>query len=209
MESKDLFSQKGNIYAIGRPTYASQLIEYLFRKVGFNKNSIIADIGSGTGIFAKQIVDFCDTVICIEPNEDMRRVAHRNLSSYPNIQIVDGDAENTKLGNNSVDFITAAQSFHWFDTDKFLAESKRILKPNGKVFLVWNVRDSESELCKENYRIFDNYCPQFKGFSGGLIKNDKRIVKYFSGKYETIEFDNPILFDKENSSIEACRVRIH
>lgn len=197
MENKDLFSQKGDIYSISRPTYALQLIEYLFKKVGLNKNSIIADIGSGTGIFAKQLADFCDTVICVEPNEDMRRVAHQNLSSYFNLQIIDGDAENTKLDNNSVDFITAAQSFHWFDTDKFIAESKRILKPNGKVILVWNMRDTECDLCKENYRIFASYCPRFKGFSGGTIKDDKRIVRYFSGKYETVEFDNPILFDKE------------
>lgn len=197
MENKDLFSQKGEMYSMGRPTYALQLIEYLFKKTGMNKNSTIADIGSGTGIFAKQLADFCDRVICIEPNEDMRRVAHQNLSSCSNVQIIDGDAENTKLDNNSVDFITAAQSFHWFDTDKFIAESKRILKPNGKAILVWNMRDTECDLCRENYRIFADYCPRFKGFSGGIAKDDRRIIRYFSGNYETVEFDNPIVFDKE------------
>lgn len=197
MDNKDLFSQKADIYSISRPTYAVQLMEYLREKVGFNKNSMIADIGSGTGIFAKQLADFCDTVICVEPNSDMRRVAYQDLSSYRNVQMIDGDAEHTKLDDNSVDFITAAQSFHWFDTDKFLAESKRILRPKGKAVLVWNLRDPECDLWKEGYRIFSDYCPQFKGFSGGMRKDDSRIVRYFSGKYETVEFDNPIISDQE------------
>lgn len=197
MDNKNLFIQKSDIYSISRPEYSLEFIKYLFETVGFNKKSIIADVGSGTGIFAKQLAEFCDTVFCVEPNSDMRRVAYQNLSSYHNIHIIDGSAENTKLENNSVDFITAAQAFHWFEPEKFLTESKRILKPNGKVVLVWNMRDTECDLSKENYRIFSDYCPKFKGYSNGLKKDDLRIIRYFSEKYETIEFDYPILYDKK------------
>lgn len=197
MDSKQLFTQKSDVYAKGRPTYATQLIEYLFKEVGLNKNSVIADIGSGTGIFAKQLADFCNKVICIEPNEDMRRAACQDLSFYSNLQIVNGDAENTTLDNSSVDYITAAQSFHWFDVDKFIVESKRILKPNGKVILVWNMRDPGCDFYKENYKLFAKYCPRFKGFSNGTKKDDPKIIKYFSGIYETIQFDNPIMFDRK------------
>lgn len=197
MDSKQLFTQKSDHYALGRPTYATALIEYLFKEVGFNKNSVIADIGAGTGIFAKQLADFCDKVICVEPNEDMRRVAYDNLSTYSNLQLVNGDAENTTLESKSVDYITAAQSFHWFDIEKFKVECKRILKPNGKVILIWNMRDSDCDLYKENYKIFAKYCPQFKGFSSGMVKDDPRIIKFFSGRVETIQFNNPLIFDKE------------
>ena len=76
----------------------------------------------------------------------MRAVAEEKYAAHKNIISVNGSAENTKLNDKSVDFITAAQAFHWFDRQSFKAECRRILKDNGNILLVWNDRDTETSL---------------------------------------------------------------
>lgn len=203
MNSKEVFSDKAIVYSNSRPSYSQRLIEYLYQTIGISNQSVIADIGAGTGIFAKLLLDRGSSVICVEPNEAMRAIAEKDLSVYGNVGFSDGDAENTKIESESVDFITVAQAFHWFETDKFKSESKRILKCDGKAILVWNTRDTECELCVDNYRIFKRYCPRFKGFSGGVQDHDERIIRYFGGKYERVDFDNPIAFNRE-TFISRC-----
>ncbi len=85
---------------------------------------------------------------------------------------------------------------HIFDVQKFRAECDRILKDSGKVFLIWNVREEDS-MNKELYQIYSKYCPNFRGFSGGIEKDDPRINEFFNREYEYIEFDYPLYYDKE------------
>lgn len=197
MDSTKMFDGYANDYTVGRPSYAAELIDCLYNKYGFSKSSIIADIGSGTGKFAKHLLDRGSQVYCVEPNDDMRRVAEDELSTYPGFHSINGDAETTTLDDNTVDFITTAQAFHWFDVQKFRRECKRILKPGGKVFLIWNVRNMDEALNKELYQIYRKYCPNFKGFSGGIEKDDQRIRDFFDEKYEYVAFDNPLYLDRE------------
>lgn len=191
------FNGIANEYTQSRPGYAPEFIECLFDKYGFSASSVIADIGSGTGKLAKQILDKGCNVFCVEPNNDMRLVAERELCGYPNFKSVAGSAEKTLLHDNSVDFITTAQAFHWFDTKNFKAECSRILKQYGKVFLVWNMRNNEAAVNQELYKIYSEFCPEFKGFSGGIKPHDNRIKYFFDNNYEYITFDNPLYFDRE------------
>ncbi len=200
--NEKLFSGRAESYTKGRPAYATELIDFLFNEVGMKASSNIADIGAGTGIFSKQLLLKGCNVFCVEPNEDMRNALEQNVGYFQNAVIVDGDAENTKLDSTSVDFITVAQAFHWFDVDEFLAESKRILKPNGIVALVWNTR-TECEFSFEHQSVFKKYCPRFKHFNGGVQKNDERIVKYFNNDFNYAEFDNPLFYDKKQF-IDRC-----
>ena len=197
MDSTKMFDGYANDYTVGRPGYATELIDCLYNKYGVSKSSIIADIGSGTGKFAKHLLDRGSHVYCVEPNDDMRRVAEEELSTYHGFHSINGDAETTTLDDNTVDFITSAQAFHWFDVQKFHNECKRILKANGKVFLIWNVRNMDEALNKELYQIYRKYCPNFKGFSGGIEKDDQRIRDFFDEKYEYVAFDNPLYLDRE------------
>lgn len=183
-------------YTVGRPSYAKELLDSFYDFFGIEKSSVIADIGSGTGKFARHLLDYGNDVYCVEPNEDMRNVAEDELNGFDNFHSVGGGAENTTLKDSSVDFITTAQAFHWFDVDKFRSECRRILRENGKVFLIWNVRDMDEKLNQELYDIYKKYCKNFKGFSGGIVKDDERIKKFFDGKYEYVEYDNPLFFDK-------------
>lgn len=197
MDNTKKFDGIANEYTKSRPSYAKEFIECLFDKYGFAASSVVADIGSGTGKFAKQLLDKGCNVICVEPNTDMRLVAEKELCGYSNFKSVSGSAENTNLPDNSVDFITTAQAFHWFDTKNFKEECSRIIKPNGKAFLIWNTRDTDALINQILHRVYSKYCPDFKGFSGGTKPHDDRIKYFFDNNYEYITFDNPLYFDKE------------
>ncbi len=197
MKAKTLFSGRAKDYDKGRPAYSYELIDYIVNEIGITSRDIVADIGAGTGIFSRQLLEKGCYVICVEPNDDMRNSAQELLSDFIKIRFIDGNAEDTKLESSCVDFITVAQAFHWFDVDKFKAESKRILKDNGVAMLIWNSRDAKCDFSIEHQAIFARYCPAFKGFSGGIEKDDIRIQTYFNGKYQYAAFDNPIVYSKE------------
>ena len=196
-ESK--FSGMGNIYAQYRPAYPQEFINYIFSAVGMAKSSSIADIGSGTGILTKQLLERGCSVFAVEPNADMRATAEAALSHYGSFISVDGSAEHTTLENNSVDFITVAQAFHWFDKRRFKEECKRIVRPNGKTVLVWNDRDTSSDLVRENETIIRKYCPEFKGYSGGMdfSGGGDDFHDFFDGDYESMVFRNDLDFDEQ------------
>lgn len=193
------FSGKSKTYAKFRPSYPEEFLSYLYNEIGLSAESTVADIGSGTGIFTKQLLDKGSTVYAVEPNEDMRKVAEENLKEYKNFFSICAAAENTELENNSADFITVAQAFHWFDKDKFKEECKRILKPGGKIILVWNSRNTDSIITKENEKIDIEFCKNFKGYSGGISgpMNKENISLFFNGSFEEKKFDNPLRYDKD------------
>jgi len=197
MDSTQNFSGLAKDYTIGRPAYANALIEHLYSRYGFSDQSIIADIGLGTGKFAKQLLDKGSFVYGVEPNTDMRNIAIEELRNYEKFSAVSGNASETGLEEQSVDFITTAQAFHWFDVLSFKKECKRILRENGKVFLIWNIRDMSHEVNQDSFKIFTKYCPNFKGFGGGIQKDDERIKQFFDEKYEYLEFDNPLTYNRE------------
>jgi SAM-dependent methyltransferase len=80
------------------------------------------------------------TVFGIEPNSAMRAAADELLKAYQRFRSTNGTAEATTLAPHSVDVVTAAQAFHWFDQQQASAEFARILKPQAWVVLIWNER---------------------------------------------------------------------
>lgn len=203
MDNTLKFTGKAAVYAKARPNYAMEFIEYLYNDVGMNSTSVIADIGSGTGILSKALLEKGSVVYCVEPNNDMRETAENNLSNFSNFHSVIGTAENTTLGAGSIGFVVVAQAFHWFDVENFRVECQRILKPNGKVILVWNSRVSTSELVKENALICKKYCPNFVGFSGGDEHKEDNIARFFNDNFEVRRFSNDLQFDK-TKFVERC-----
>lgn len=197
--NEDKFNGMGKVYSKYRPSYPLNFVDYLFTDVGMSQSSIIADVGSGTGILTRQLLEKGSNVYGIEPNADMRVIAETNLNNFPGFTSVSGSAENTTIDDNSVDYITVAQAFHWFDREKFKKECQRILKPEGKVILVWNTRDNENELVIENYEVNRKYCPNFKGFSDGMYgkTNNDDFSDFFNGEYETKVFLNNLIFDMD------------
>jgi len=191
------FSGKNKVYSASRPTYPQFLIDFLFENL-IKVGSVIADIGAGTGIFTKQLSKFNNKIFAIEPNDDMFSSLEENLKNYNNIKSVHGSAENIPLPDKSVDFICAAQSFHWFNQEKFKNECRRILKENGKTILIWNVRDESTLLVKEIDSINRKYCKNYKGFSSGIKVEKESFSDFFKVDFITKDFRNDIPFTKDN-----------
>jgi len=139
-DPEERFSEHAAYYAKNRPRYPVEILRYLESELSFSCVSTVADVGSGTGIFSEMLLKNGNTVFGIEPNQEMRKIAEAILSTYPNFRSINGTAESTTLPDQSVDFITAAQSFHWFDLPRTKPEFRRILRQNGWVVLVWNTR---------------------------------------------------------------------
>ncbi|HVZ41732.1 MAG TPA: class I SAM-dependent methyltransferase [Candidatus Kapabacteria bacterium] len=138
------FSTRVADYLRYRPRYPEQLYAILRDRLGLRRQSIVADIGSGTGIFCEPLLAEGITVYCVEPNREMREAGEELLRGYPGFHSVAGTAEATGLPDASVDMITAAQAFHWFDRPKARAEFARILRPGGAVALIWNDRSTSA-----------------------------------------------------------------
>jgi ubiquinone/menaquinone biosynthesis C-methylase UbiE len=199
MDSKLLFSNKVDNYVKYRPMYPKEYFDYLVDITGISRFSVIADIGAGTGIFTKQIADKVKKVYAVEPNPEMRSACQIHCGDADNIDYIDGSAENTTLKDNNVDHITAAQSFHWFDPVLTKAEFQRILRPGGKVALVWNIQDAENGMIKENDAICRRYCPAFIGFGGGS-SNKKEIYGEF---FRNGKFDHRVLENNINNTLDS------
>ncbi|WP_026566544.1 class I SAM-dependent methyltransferase [Bacillus sp. UNC41MFS5] len=196
MKSTDKFTGKAEVYAKYRPSYPHEYIEYLISKAVLNEDSIIADIGSGTGILSGQLLERGYTVIGVEPNDDMRTVAEQTLKTDSRFITIKATAENITLNDNSIDLVTVAQAFHWFDMEPFRLECQRILKHDAKVALVWNSRDGLSDINKESAEVCQKYCPNFKGFSGGMEETPIAFQQFFKdGKYDLKYFRNDLQFN--------------
>jgi SAM-dependent methyltransferase len=134
------FSSRVGNYVKYRPGYPSGVVETLANECGLTGQSVIADIGSGTGILSELFLKNGNRVFGVEPNREMREAGERLLKKYSNFTSVDGTAEATTLPDRSVDFVTAGQAFHWFDRARARREFARIVRLNGWIVLIWNER---------------------------------------------------------------------
>jgi SAM-dependent methyltransferase len=134
------FSSRVTNYVKYRPSYPAAIIGLLMAECGLMTDSIVTDIGSGTGLLAKLFLKVGKHVLGIEPNREMREAGEQLLRGYERFSSIAATAEATTLPEHSVDFIPAEQAFHWFDEARVGAEFARILKPNGWIVLIWNER---------------------------------------------------------------------
>lgn len=132
------FSKRVENYIKYRPGYPAEIISLLESECGLTPQSVVADLGSGTGISAELFLKHGNKVFGVEPNADMRAAGERFLANYPNFVSVDASAEVTTVSDHSIDLIVASQAFHWFDREKVKLEFRRILKPHAWVVLIWN-----------------------------------------------------------------------
>jgi len=142
-DSKERFSRRAADYVKWRPSYPQEAIELLFNACGLRPSDAVADVGSGTGILTALLAPRVAKVFAVEPNKEMREAGETRLARFPNVVSVAASAESSGLPDGAVGFICAAQAFHWFDRPKSKAEFRRVLKPEGRVALLWNSRASD------------------------------------------------------------------
>ena len=114
MRAVDQYSQRAISYARYRWDYAPAAVEAIVKECGLTENSIIADIGSGTGMLTRHFADRVGTVFAVEPNSDMRGIAAQTLHGCKAWQSIDGFSDATTLPECSVDMITVGRALHWF-----------------------------------------------------------------------------------------------
>lgn len=152
------FSERAADYANYRPGYPTAAIDSILEGLDKPSQLVAADIGAGTGISSRLLAERGMRVLAIEPNAEMIQAA----LLHPLVEFQDGTAENTNLPSTSVDLVVCFQSFHWFDPKLTLLEFRRILKPTGRLAVVWNDRDRSDEFTQSYTRlvqIASNYHP--------------------------------------------------
>jgi len=160
------FGERVDDYVKARPSYPAELLDVLARECGLTKKSVVADLGSGTGIFTRLLLESGATVYAVEPNDEMRGAAERDLASE-RLHSVRGRAEATTLPDASIDLATAAQAFHWFDVEATRRELVRILRPDGFTALVWNDRDTKSTPFLRAFEaLLVAHCPKYPELQG-------------------------------------------
>ena len=132
------FSTQAVTYAQGRPDYPRQLTGWLADTLRIDAQSSVIDLGAGTGKFTRLLSTLAPTLTAVEPVAAMGAQLTKLL---PDVRLVNGTAESIPLPSASADAVVCAQAFHWFSTEAALAEIHRVLKPDGRLGLVWNVRD--------------------------------------------------------------------
>ncbi len=148
-DPRERFSQRVADYVKARPSYPRAALDCLRDEFGLRREHVIADVGAGTGIATGLLLERGCTVYAVEPNAAMRAEAESALRGNPRFRSVAASAEATTLPPRSVDWVVAAQAFHWFDPDGARREFSRILRPGGNVALLWNDRREDTPLMSE------------------------------------------------------------
>jgi SAM-dependent methyltransferase len=191
------FSNRVENYLKFRPGYPPEIIDLLERECGLTAVSVIADIGSGTGLLSQLFLKHGNRVFCVEPNAGMRTAGEKILAKYPNFVSVNASAENTTLPDHSIDFVVAGQAFHWFNREQARTEFLRVLTPGGWVVLIWNgFRVEKSPLVAGYQRIVLRYGTDYQEVRREVTTLN--LESFFTlGSLKRVQFDYQQLFDFE------------
>jgi len=197
MNTVERFSNRVANYVKYRPGYPVEVIQFFKDHLGLNADSVIADIGSGTGLSARLFLENGNTVYGVEPNAAMRDAAEGFLKDFPNFKSIDGTSEATTLPDESVEHLIAAQAFHWFEPEGTRREFKRILKPDGYVSLIWNERQiNTTPFLREYEQLLLKYGKDYKEVRHEQI-NSEVLTAFFLVPFEHVTFPNEQIFDFE------------
>lgn len=198
---KTYFSGLAETYARHRPSYAPGAIDAMIE--GLPSPVRAADVGCGTGISTRLLAARGVHVIGIEPNADMRRQAQRDGAALPidpaagTIDFRDGTAEQTGLADATVHLVLCAQAFHWFDAPAALREFRRILQPQGRLALMWNIREDRDPFSAEFNRLTQRAQIAARQ-TGKDVRRDHAADPIIGGHFTNgrlLPFDNPQVFD--------------
>ena len=144
------FEAAAAAYEMARPGYPDEALALLVEEFGLGEGMVVCDLGAGTGKLTRRLLDTGAEVVAVEPVEGMRKQLAAVLAG---VEAVDGTAEAIPRADASIDLLTVAHAFHWFDAPAALREIARVLRPGGGLALLWNERDESSAWVAEMSRI--------------------------------------------------------
>ncbi len=197
------FTERVANYVKYRPDYPAEILALFGDEMNLTDTSVIADIGSGTGISAKMFLENGNQVFGIEPNQAMREASTEFLRNFPKFYPLNGTAENTTLSANSVDIIIAAQAFHWFDRTKTGAEFRRVLRGKGFVALIWNERQLDSN---DFLREYERFLLSF-GNDYEKVRHDRLTIEVLRDIFQ-IDFQMSVFQNTQTFDFEGLKGRI-
>jgi ubiquinone/menaquinone biosynthesis C-methylase UbiE len=130
------FGGVAEAYERGRPTYPVDAVRWMLG----DQPQVVLELGAGTGKLTRVIAELGHDVHATDPDEAMLQILER---VSPGIRTARASAEDIPLADGSVDVVIAGQAFHWFDLDTALPEIARVLRPGGRICLVWNARNEK------------------------------------------------------------------
>lgn len=198
MHPTERFGSRVEDYRRWRPGYPPELVPWLVERCGLRPGDFVADIGSGTGLFSRDLLAAGLRVAAVEPNAPMRAAAEAALGDDRNFVSVDGTAERTGLADGSVALVCAAQAFHWFDRVAARTEFARVLRRQGHVALIWNVRRGDSPFLSAYEALLREHAPEYSR-SGKPAQADRRVIATFFAPagFEQESFAYEQYFDRE------------
>ena len=140
------FGAEAAAYERGRPSYPPEAIDWLLPPGARD----VLDLGAGTGKLTTRLVERGLDVVAVDPIAEMLEVLRTSLPRTPALL---GTAEDIPLDDNSMDAVLVAQAWHWFDPARAIPEVARVLRPGGRLGLVWNTRDERLGWVKDLGRI--------------------------------------------------------
>jgi SAM-dependent methyltransferase len=161
-DSKERFSNRVEDYVRYRPGYPREVLDVLRDACGLMPESVVVDVGSGTGLLTQLFLENGNLVYGVEPNAAMRDAGEQFLAKYRHFCSVAGSAEATTLPDACADFVVAGQAFHWFEPKVARAEFERVLRPGGWVAVMWNERVSDRTAFQRDYAgLLREYCDEY------------------------------------------------
>jgi SAM-dependent methyltransferase len=197
------FSDRADAYRRARPGYPGALLDHLAERLGGLEGLRVADLGSGTGILTADLLSRGCRVWAVEPNEAMRAVAEESLGDQPGFVSVDGSAEATSLEPASIDLVTAAQAFHWFDLAATRPELQRILAPSGRIAVVWNDRSSSGSFHQAYEQFLLEWASDYQAVRRTYGVADRLAGFFGSGTLERATFPN-----HQDLDLDGLRARL-
>ena len=168
------------------------MLTHLQSSYGLSPAAVIADVGAGTGLLSELFVRNGNTVYAVEPNVGMLAKAEALLGSFPGFHGSAGRSEATGMPAASVDWITAGQAFHWFEPVATRTEFQRILRPGGRVALVWNSRREDGTPFLRAYQtVLEEFGTDYRQVNHKAVVDSVALTRFFvPGPWEKASFAN-------------------
>ena len=194
--SMDVFGGFADEYDVARPFYPTEMWDNLELDAGEGAK-VAADVAAGTGRGCLELAsrNFDTTAIDLDPGM-LEHIKTQAATQGFDVTLIKAPAESTTLEDNSVDALVCLQAFHWFDSQKAVAEFHRILRnENGVAVVAWNDRDLSVPWVAEVEDVYEKYNPMYSRFlklAEHVVDNGKKFTETGHFDIDSVRFyDNP------------------
>jgi SAM-dependent methyltransferase len=170
-ERSRLFGQQAEAYDRFRPTYPDAVIDELVGPTPAGME--VLDVGCGTGIASRQISRRGVKVLGVELDPRMAEIALGH-----GIEVEIAPFEGWDAAGRTFDRVTSAQAWHWLDLPIATAKAASVLRPGGKLGLIWNVGCQPDDLADALDEVYSSVVPRgghrlFRGYAADRISEMK------------------------------------